>query len=228
MSIYINRPMLNSNLKGFSRFLKKFESYPNTKVMLTPLVSDVHSQIPNYDTLIFLNHGSKSKMYHKYDINNKRRSQILIDSTNIDLLSDKKVFAISCKTANVLGPLAIKNNCKVYLGISDFIEFEPKNLKINTHIKGESRDIERSDYYMKFLEGKYKKIFFDGLNKAIKRKEDFKWLHMYCEKKFSEASKLEGIDRELKFRASLTTIKSTLRNLSQSFVLLGDEKQKVE
>lgn len=219
MSVLINRPILNRNLKRFARFLKRLDSHSNITLILSPYRSEIYRKIEEHDTLIFLNHGSKSKIFHKYDNLDKNKSQILIDEKNVKLLNSKKVFAISCKTGNILGSLCIDNGCKVYLGLDSPLEFEPDPKKFKT---------KRGHFYMQFLESYYKNIFYDGLNQAIEEKRTFKWLRIYYEKKFAEASKLNGINPDLINRASLRFAKIALRNLSQSFVLHGKDSEILE
>lgn len=232
MAILINRPILNKSLKRFGRFLKGLDYHPSTTVLLSPNRNIIKSHITQNDTLVFLSHGSEDKIYHKHDSVGSN-CQILLDKSNIGLLKDKKVFSISCLTGIELGKEAISKDCKVYLGLNRYMEFEPSHKKISRmkKIGGKSTEkfkIERKDYYMRVLEERYKKVFYEVLDEAIIGKKSFKWVKLACEKRFARESQLNDINEELVEKAHLRFAQMSLRHLSQSFVLQGDPFEKFQ
>lgn len=67
----------------------------------------------NYPTLVLINgHGNSAF------ITGHNREKLL-DIKNVSLLKDKNVHALSCKTAQKLGPAAIKAGAKSYIGYDE-------------------------------------------------------------------------------------------------------------
>ncbi|MED3910571.1 hypothetical protein P4597_15445 [Peribacillus simplex] len=87
------------------------------------------------DLVIFFSHGDLDEICHKFIGPNNRYNESLIDSSNINILKDKRVLVFSCYTASELGQLAIKEGCTVYFGFkgkinrdlpSEILELKPE------------------------------------------------------------------------------------------------------
>lgn len=160
MSIAFYRNMLNKEIKNFAKFSKDivckfFESEKNVAMIYDAKKDFCLLEIEKYDTLVFISHGSKNEIYHRFDFKNKNH-QVLLNQSNINILNNKKVIAISCGTARELGPIACEEgNCKVYLGFYNKIHFDKLN-KINPSKK-----------YHNFVSHCYKDTFRNVIEQAI-------------------------------------------------------------
>lgn len=135
MTIGFYRNILNQEIKNFAKFSKKIVNKVNKMEIPGFEIGLIYNakkeyclkEIEKYDTVIFISHGSAKEIYHKYDFKEKKH-QILLEESNIDLIKDKKVIAISCGTARELGPIACQiGACKVYLGFYNKIHFDKQN-----------------------------------------------------------------------------------------------------
>ncbi|MCK5281778.1 MAG: hypothetical protein KAK00_00040 [Nanoarchaeota archaeon] len=67
----------------------------------------------NVKTLAFFNgHGDDETVFGHND-------QPILDKDNINLTKDKIIYALACNSLVKLGPLAIKNGAKTYIGYND-------------------------------------------------------------------------------------------------------------
>ena len=64
------------------------------------------------DVVLLNGHGAGDKLAGIND-------EVILDLNNVDLLRDKKVHALSCQTARVLGPSAMRAGAKCYIGYDE-------------------------------------------------------------------------------------------------------------
>jgi len=179
MSVVIYRNMLNAEMKRFGEFSKTIANNLKHNNIETSIIFDDKkyrclSNIQNHNTIIFIAHGSADTIYHKYD-HKYDNHQPLINKENASVLKDKKVIAISCGTAKILGPYACTYaGCKVYLGFLHKIHFNKKNEK------------PCSKKYREFLTICYKNCFAEIIEKAILEKWNFSKLALILKLKLNK------------------------------------------
>jgi hypothetical protein len=163
MSVLIYRNMLNGDMRRFSRISRKIVN-GNQGLRVTvnyePKKIKFLYDIETHDTIIIFSHGSYDSIYHRFNTSDTTKIQTLIDNSNMDVLIDKKVIAISCGSAKSLGILAIAYGCKAYLGFKG---------RIHYGIKGTHKV--PSNKYHQFLKRCYKDTFEEIITEAIK----FNW-----------------------------------------------------
>ena len=129
MPIVLFKNRLDDNMKRFGSFLKKIQDKSirrDISLISSDRKRDYISNIDCSNTNIFVCHGSKDSLYHRFHCSPK---QTLLDANTV--LSLGKVIAISCGTARYLGKELVQNgNCTVYLGFNTKIHFNKKTLKI--------------------------------------------------------------------------------------------------
>jgi len=70
----------------------------------------VDLELPNHEATFFCGHGTPTKL---------RGAGIdLVDAANVGLAAKRGILAIACSSADTLGPAAIQNNVKAYLGFT--------------------------------------------------------------------------------------------------------------
>lgn len=155
MPIVLFKNRLDDNMKRFGSFLKKIQDNStkrNISLISSDRKRDYISNIDSNNTNIFVCHGSKDSLYHRFHCSPK---QTLLDANTV--LSLGKVIAISCGTARYLGKELVQNgNCTVYLGFNTKIHFNKKSSK--DYI---------SPYYSQYIKDLYKEVFENVLTKAI-------------------------------------------------------------
>jgi len=62
--------------------------------------------------LVVEGHGERDRLGGHMD-------KIVVDPGNVDLLSGRLVWSVSCNTASVLGEQAVRRGCRCYIGFSD-------------------------------------------------------------------------------------------------------------
>lgn len=83
------------------------------------------------DVVLLNGHGSSKSIHGE-------NNESLIDEDNVELLVNKSVHALSCSTAKVLGPLAMKKGAKCYIGYDEeFVAFLQDD-KISNPVKDDT------------------------------------------------------------------------------------------
>lgn len=179
MTVAMYRNRLNAEMKRFGNFTKRISNDLTALGIQSYIVFDDNkyrclAQMKLYDTLIFVSHGRADTIYHKYDHINENH-QPLINLDNCDILSEKKVIAISCGTAKKLGNYACnKGHCKVYLGFFHKIHFDKVNKK------------KPSKKYIAFLTICYKECFSETIERAIVERWSFNKFKLFLKQKLQE------------------------------------------
>jgi len=109
------------------------------------------NRLKEYETLIFFTHGSPTTLYHSF---NDQIALINSEDDTIKILNNKKVIAISCSTASVLGKKACEEECIVYLGMNKRLHFD---------ILQDGENIEGTKNYQDFL----KNIYYNAFSTAL-------------------------------------------------------------
>lgn len=226
MSVSIYRNILNGEMKRFGKFGKRIVDNLSVKGISINLVYNPQKQIcinemNKSDTLIFISHGSANAIFHRYCFG-KKLDQILFDVNNISQLKGKKVIAISCGTARILGDVACQstNGCKVYLGFLNRIHFSKKNKKPS------------SAKYHNFIISCYKDTFEQTIQDAIEYNWSFQKLKLVLEMELKRNIALrtqEFKDRNYSQYNNLGIGQSifAVMNVANNIVLFGDGQQKV-
>ena len=79
--------------------------------------------VGNADCVLFFGHGSETELLGE-------RNVAFVDGMNISLAAGKVFIAVACSSARVLGPVAIQNSVKSYLGFNGllvWIHGDPNN-----------------------------------------------------------------------------------------------------
>ncbi|KAB0442317.1 hypothetical protein [Lysinibacillus fusiformis] len=179
MTVGIYRNRLNQEIKRFGKFGKKIVESLNekgitTELIFNPKVTKCILELKKHDTIVIISHGSADSIYHKFD-GNKMNHQVLINESNLDILNEKKVIAISCGTARELGELACTSaGCKTYLGFYNKIHFNKKNGN------------EPSLKYHMFISECYKDSFKEVLEMAIENNWTFNKLKLVMERELKK------------------------------------------
>lgn len=178
MSTIFYRTRLNKEMKRFGKFSKDIvrslnQNGHNIQMVFDPQRGNCVSAIQGHDTIIFIAHGNDDVIYHRYS---KRQgkiqpliSHLLIRQQHqptLSLLYNKKVIAISCRTARILGDSACTHaGCRVFLGFYNQIHLDKLRVARS----------ESSEYYH-FLLRCYKQTFKKVLEMAILNKWTFEKL----------------------------------------------------
>ncbi len=173
-------------------------------------------KIPLFDTLIFVTHGDKENLYHSYE-----NDDPLISLENIDLLNKKKVIAISCATANILGKVACEGQCLVYLGMK---------YNIHRNIKNNVRDTTTN--FVNLIDNIYKNAFSHVLLLALEDNYTFSKLKTIMEIELNkEVYKQNQIEKEKNLRQyNLCKLNFTIEavtNVVDNIIIHGNEKLKI-
>lgn len=88
---------------------------------------DVEQKIEKADVVIFCTHGAPNEIL-KYQPrpNHDKKEYVLIDSSNIGILEGKKVLALCCDSARILGPLSVsgERRSQAYIGFDKPIVYD--------------------------------------------------------------------------------------------------------
>jgi hypothetical protein len=97
--------------------------------------------LPPQNLILYLGHGESDKLLGANDENaavefKNFRKKGFINKTNIDILSNKKVICISCRSNEKLGKMAEKTNCQTFVGFGSIptdwiIEADEVNIQPN-------------------------------------------------------------------------------------------------
>lgn len=225
MSIGIYRNILNREMKRFGKFGKNIVTNLNgnnieAELIFTPKLNNCLTKIRKHETIVFITHGSAENIYHKFDLKNSQH-QVLIGKNNISILKGKKVIAISCGTARVLGENACKHaGCITYFGFYNKIHLD----KLNGN--------EPSLKYRMFISQCYKDTFEDVLQMALENKWTFSKLKIVMERELKKTvvSRAKLVNEEYpRYYKSHEYEQSILAvsNVASNIYLYGDEKEKV-
>jgi hypothetical protein len=88
--------------------------------------SYLQNDLGNKGIFIFIDHGESDRLY---DSNEKA----LIDHSNINLLANKLIYTIACKSALKLGNMAVEAGAKGYFGFEDLFQVVPEESNIFSH-----------------------------------------------------------------------------------------------
>ena len=221
MPIVLFKNRLDDNMKRFGSFLKKIQDNStkrNISLISSDRKRDYISNIDSNNTNIFVCHGSKDSLYHRFHCSPK---QTLLDANTV--LSLGKVIAISCGTARYWGKELVQNgNCTVYLGFNTKIHFNKKNSK--DYI---------SPYYSQYIKDLYKEVFENVLTKAIDHSWTFEKTRRVLEWELRKKSILKA---EIKKRnyphfykaKEINQTVVAVTNVAKNIVIHGNGAEKVE
>lgn len=177
MSIAILRNKLNKEIKRFGKFSKTIAQDMNSRnipvdVIFEQKKSICLSKIKKYDTIVIITHGNDDVLYHKYDFKLGHHQDLInskLINNSVELqntFKNKKIIAISCRTARVLGPAMCHNGCcKAYLGFYNQIHFDKYNNRNNGY--------RISKEYCDLVNSCYKEVFTSVIEQAIVNRWSF-------------------------------------------------------
>ncbi|WP_061591958.1 hypothetical protein [Streptococcus sanguinis] len=223
MPIVLFKNRLDGNMKRFGSFLKEIQKKSirrqNISLISGDKKRDYLSNIDSSGTNIFVCHGSKDSLYHRFHCSPK---QVLLDTTT--KLSLGKVIAVSCGTGRSLGKELVKNgNCKVYLGFNTKLHFDKRNSQ-QTYI---------SPYYSQYLKEFYKEVFEDVLIKAIDSSWTFEKTRRVLEWELRKESVFKAQIKKVEYPHFYKTkeINQTVvavTSVAKNIVIHGNGDEKVE
>lgn len=225
MSIGVYRNILNQEMKRFGKFGKKIVHNLNLKgidikLIFEPKLTRCIYELNNHETLILISHGSPDGIYHKYD-KKLDNHQSLVNSSNLHLLTGKKVIAISCATARELGKIACEDGgCTSFLGFYNKIHFNKKNGK-NPSIR----------YHM-FISDCYKDTFSEVLERAILHNWSFNKIKLVLERELKRivVTRAQDISEKYPRYYQVHGIEQSViavSHVAENIHIFGDGKQKI-
>ncbi|PCN43181.1 hypothetical protein B9C88_17170 [Brevibacillus laterosporus] len=225
MAIAFYRNILNAEMKNFGRFSKRVTETlvregQEVNVIFDPKKDYCLEQIKKHETIIIISHGSADTIFHKYDHSNEMH-QILLNRDNIGILQDKKVIAISCGTARILGSDACQiGGCRAYLGFFNKIHFDKLNKK------------KASRKYYIFVADCYKDVFAKIIEQAIRNEWTFdklqEVLSIELRKTVTERALSIQKDRPQYFKNhGLDQAVLAVSNVAANMMVFGDVEEKI-
>jgi len=169
--IYINKNKSIKKLAVLEKMHDEISDIANVEIVITEnqIKDDNITHMNSADVLIIFAHGGPDKIYHDYT-NSVNSNDIIIDKTNANIFSNKKVIVFSCYTARELGPYAVDSeNCTCYLGFYDAMYRELKNKK---------KTPPQVEYFFNSI---YSEAFKNTIVNAINRKFTFNQIKKYLE-----------------------------------------------
>lgn len=131
MNIFIYWNYKDNDSKKMYQFLNELsfsDLLPDNKIMFHKEFKDFNiddsicNDMKNSDIIFFFTHGDDDAIL-KFRYNNEQYKQqfTFIDFNNANLLKEKKVIAICCRSANCLGKHCVSDNiqCKFFVGFQD-------------------------------------------------------------------------------------------------------------
>lgn len=156
---------INEDLRFLRKFVRKFKFRGDGVVITRKLSNNVASHyeairrikgLNESSVVCFLNHGATRAIHgsefrskygsHPHQFSFQEELGYFIDSNNIDVLSGKKVFCLSCNSES-LGNLAINSGAIVFIGFST-IDFDIRDELIGKQ-KPRSYVVSKSKYSLR-------------------------------------------------------------------------------
>lgn len=179
MTVAFCRNKVNKEVKKIGKFSKEVVLRLKSQGIRADIVYEDKRDtclnlFKDYGTLIIIAHGDENTIYHKYHVDWSRRQPLLNtelinkDNQMMDGIKDKKIIAISCRTARNLGKvLCNEGGCKAYLGFNNSIHFD----KLINRQNPSKRAIS-GDYHLLLTEC-YDEVFSFVFEKAISKNWTF-------------------------------------------------------
>ena len=83
------------------------------------------------DIVLLNGHGANDKIAG-------HNNEIIIDQNNVELLQGKQIHALSCSTAKALGPMALANGAKSYIGYDEQFVLVTQEDNLSNPLKDET------------------------------------------------------------------------------------------